>query len=116
MTCGFSSLIRIMVKVLIPALKISRPKSYTLFPMAVLLTVCSTEPYDSEEMPGLWEEGVDISTWGILASYLSLNQKTAAFIAVSYIEVPSRVQFRKGVCCFKKQFESIIPLVCNSGP
>ena len=98
-------------KVLIPALKIPRPKPQILFPTVVLLTVCSTEPWDSEEMPNLWEEGVDICTWGILASYPPFSQETAAFIAVLHIRVWSEIWLRRGVCC-----RNICPIVCNSGP
>lgn len=101
MICGFSSPITIMVKVLIPALKISRPESHVLFPTLVLLTECSTEPQDSEEMPNLWDEGVDICTWGILSSYQPFNWKTAAFV-VLYIGVWSRIWISRGACCFEK--------------
>lgn len=105
MIYGISSCMTILVKVLLSALKISSPKFCLLFPMAVLLTAYSTEPEDSGEVVNLWEERVDVCTWGIrLLTHLSIRSLLHSLL---FYILKFHLEFE--VCCFKKQLESITP-------
>lgn len=67
-------------------------------------------------MPNLWEEGVDICTWGsCLLTNLSIGRQLHSLLFY-ILEFGLEFGLAEVLTALNKQFGSICPIVCNSGP